>query len=276
MRKYFCTRMSIPRPAVNLFIKCCDICKTKQQTGQKTIPKGKKPIQTIKYNNRGQIDLIDFQSSPDLEYKWILLYKDVKTNFICLRPLQTKRASEVANELLKIFLEIGAPHILQSSNGNEFVEQIIEELRCLWPECVQVRARRTLQIERSEKDIEELLRAWIAQHKLMRWSLGLHYVQWQKNTRFHENSNKCAYKSLFGCDPKAGFGLDNIPQSILSKINEEDDLHLLNLHDNQGQSGEFSGNNLYENQSQSVMENVVIALDQQDLKFVFHEGIKHE
>ncbi|XP_044741411.1 KRAB-A domain-containing protein 2-like [Chrysoperla carnea] len=251
MRKYINSRMSIPRPALNIFLKCCKACDIIKETHQPKV----KVIQPLKYT-RGQIDLIDFQSLPDHEYKWILLYKDIKTNFIFLRPLQTKRASETAIELLKIFLETGAPNILQSSNGPEFVEQIIEELRSLWPECVQVRARRTLQIERSEKNIEELLRAWIAQHKLMRWSLGLYYVQWQKNTNFTENSNKCAYKALFGCEPKAGFGSDNLPQSILTKINEEDDLHLLNLHsNNDGNSAEISGNNYYEHQS-IIVENV--------------------
>ncbi|KAL4119893.1 hypothetical protein QTP88_012653 [Uroleucon formosanum] len=56
------------------------------------------------------------------------LIEDHATKYLYLRPLTSKRATEVAHELLKIFLEQGAPQILQSDNGREFTAKIIEEL----------------------------------------------------------------------------------------------------------------------------------------------------
>ena len=43
-------------------------------------------------------------------------YQDHFTKFSVLRPLKSKRAAEVAYNLLDIFLLLGAPHILQSDN----------------------------------------------------------------------------------------------------------------------------------------------------------------
>ncbi|KAL4113234.1 hypothetical protein QTP88_016893 [Uroleucon formosanum] len=100
-----------------------------------------KPITTADFNERAQIDLVNFQSVPDGKFKWILNYQDHATKFVILRPLESKRATEVANELLSILLTFGAPKILQSDNGREFVNSIINELKDLWPECVIVHGR---------------------------------------------------------------------------------------------------------------------------------------
>lgn len=65
------------------------------------------------WNDRGQVELIDLQSMPDGEYKWLLNYQDLVTKFVHLRPLRSNQTEEVADELLKIFLQSGAPKILQ-------------------------------------------------------------------------------------------------------------------------------------------------------------------
>jgi len=82
-----------------------------------------KPITSNDFNERGQVDLINFnfQSVPDGKYKWILNNQDHNTKFISLRPMESKRAIEVSTHLLSIFLTFGAPSILQSDNGREFV-----------------------------------------------------------------------------------------------------------------------------------------------------------
>ncbi|KRX72939.1 KRAB-A domain-containing protein 2 [Trichinella sp. T6] len=49
--------------------------------------------------------------------------------FCILSPLMLKRAEEVASILLEIFLTFGAPSILQSDNGQEFLHVIIAELK---------------------------------------------------------------------------------------------------------------------------------------------------
>jgi hypothetical protein len=100
-------KYTIPRPA---------ICNFKKNANRKLV---NKPIISKDFNKRGQVDLVDFQSVPDGKFKWILNYQDHSTKFLSLRPLKSKRVSEVANNLLTIFLTFGAPKTLQSETvGN--------------------------------------------------------------------------------------------------------------------------------------------------------------
>ncbi|GFU16239.1 SCAN domain-containing protein 3 [Trichonephila clavipes] len=93
------------------------------------------------FNYRGQVDLVELQSIPDRNYKWLLHYQDHTTKFSFLRPLTSKRAIEVALEQLKIFLEVGCIRILQSDNDRELTAAVIQKLKNLWPTCKIVNGR---------------------------------------------------------------------------------------------------------------------------------------
>ena len=81
------------------------------------------------------------QSMAKAQYKWIMYYQDHLTKFCVLRPLTSKRASEVAYQLLDIFLLLGAPAILQSDNGAEFTANVITEFKQMWPDLVIVHGK---------------------------------------------------------------------------------------------------------------------------------------
>ena len=74
-----------------------------------------------KMDSRAQVDLIDMQSQSDGDRKWTLVYQDHLTKFVQLHPVTSKRAPEIAYQLLDIFSIFRAPSILQSDNGKEFV-----------------------------------------------------------------------------------------------------------------------------------------------------------
>ena len=57
-------------------------------------------------------------------YRFILVYQDHLTKFTILEALQTKSAQEVALKLYNIFSLMSAPLILQSDNGQEFVNKV--------------------------------------------------------------------------------------------------------------------------------------------------------
>ena len=80
-------------------------------------------------NSRCQLDLIDYQSQADGEYKFVLMYQDHLTKFCILKPLKSKRAEEVAYCLIDIFTVFGGPSVLQSDNGHEFRNQTINSLK---------------------------------------------------------------------------------------------------------------------------------------------------
>ncbi len=81
---------------------------------------GIKNIVTKGFSVRGQVDLIDFQSVPDGEFKFLLNYIDHGIKKLTSVPLVAKRASIVAVALLGIFTEQGPPSILQTDIGGEF------------------------------------------------------------------------------------------------------------------------------------------------------------
>ncbi len=102
-------------------------------------------------------------------------------------------ASAVALELFKIFLMQGAPMVLQSDNGREFVNEVIKELKDLWPDCVIVHGRsRHPQynggVERGNFDVEVMIGAWMRENNSVHWGLGCHVVAAQKNDRTGSNS----------------------------------------------------------------------------------------
>jgi hypothetical protein len=77
------------------------------------------------------MDLIDFQTLPDGDYKWLMVYQDHFTKYIQLRPLKNKSAIEIASVLLDIFSIFGVPAILQSDNGREFRNEIVSAFKTM-------------------------------------------------------------------------------------------------------------------------------------------------
>ena len=96
------------------------------------------PLLSRDFGSRSQVDLIDMQSSPQSHFKWIIVYQCHLTRFCIIRPVTSKRAAEVAFQLLDICLLFGAPAILQSDSGSEFTAQVIRELNELWPQLTMV------------------------------------------------------------------------------------------------------------------------------------------
>jgi transposase InsO family protein len=107
-------------------------------------------------------------------------YQDHFTKFSVLRPLKSKKAAEVAYNLLDIFILLGASHILQSDNGREFTANIITDLRSLWQELVIVHGRSRHpqsqgSVERDNADIKEMIISWMNDNDTTQWSKGLRF-----------------------------------------------------------------------------------------------------
>ena len=131
---------NITNDVISLYKSLCVECMKKRK---RITTKGVvvRPIITKDFGSRGQVDLVDMQSMPHNQQKWILVYQDHLTKYCVLRSLTSKRASEVAFQLLDIFLLLGAPHILQSDNGAEFTASVITELKLLWPDLLLVHGK---------------------------------------------------------------------------------------------------------------------------------------
>jgi hypothetical protein len=146
-----------------------------------------------------------------------------------LRPLKSRRAAEVAFHLLDIFSTFGAPYILQSDNGREFTAKIIEDFRSLWPELKIIHGtprhpQSQGSVERGNGDIKDMLRCWLQDNNTNKWSVGLKFVQFQKNRAFHSGIGRSPYEALFGCPAKVGRNSSSIPKELLQTFTDENDL----------------------------------------------------
>jgi hypothetical protein len=74
------------------------------------------------------IDLGTLNVTSPRGHNFILVVVDIFTRFVLLRPLRTKAASDVAEALWGIICDFGAPKIIQSDNGSEFVNQVVSSL----------------------------------------------------------------------------------------------------------------------------------------------------
>ena len=219
---------NVTQESMSLFKSLCVEChrKRKRPTTKGTVVR---PIVSKDFNSRGQVDLIDMQSMKQGEFRWIMVYQDHLTKFCVLRPLISKRAAEVAYPLLDIFLLLGAPCILQSDNGSEFTARIIVELKELWPDLVLVHGKpRHPQsqgsVERANCDIKDMLVAWLGDNDTTDWTIGLKFVQFQKNASHHSGIKCSPFAALLGADAKMGLTSSSLPHEVLSKLQSEDDL----------------------------------------------------
>ena len=222
---------NISREVIKVFIQLCEQCilKKKRSETSKLIVR---PITSSDFNSRGQVDVVDYQSYPDGDFKWVMHYLDHLTKFSILRPLKSKRAVEVAYQLTDIFLLLGAPHILQCDNGREFTANIITELKLLWPELKLVHGRpRHPQsqgsVERENADIKSIIISWTHENNNTHWSEGLRFVQFKKNRSYHRTIDQSPYSALFGSDPKIVLSSSAIPKEILDTLETEEDLNAL-------------------------------------------------
>lgn len=154
--------VNITEKQVTSFVGNCEECKRKRSMPKNSSKLVIKPVISNDFNARAQVDLVDMQSCPDGSYKFIMNYQDHFTKFCIPRPLKTKTASEVAYQLLDIFTILGAPVIIQSDNGREFVAKVIQELADMWTgvKIVHGRARHPQSqgsVERCNQDIKQLI-----------------------------------------------------------------------------------------------------------------------
>ncbi|CAF2396358.1 unnamed protein product [Rotaria sp. Silwood2] len=224
---------NVTEKQVVLFISGCYECKIKKSKPKNSSKLVVQPVISNDFNARGQVDLIDMQSCPDGPFKFILNYQDHFTKFCILRSLKTKTAAEVAYHLLDIFTTFGAPAILQSDNGREFVAKVINELAEMWTglRIVHGRPRHPQSqgsVERSNQDTKQLLEA-----KIGLASTSLHPSIFDSITTEEELQNKLGLQAVDTNtidEVEYNHGVEELFENGHEEIicNEQDDQHLDN------------------------------------------------
>ena len=118
------------------FLKSCNECQLQKckKSLKSTVTK---PLHSPDFASRGQIDVIDMQTTSHVNrpYHSLLVYQDHMTKFVVLRPIKRKTTEEVINQLLYFFL---VPLTFYRATTVDSSRMFIWEERMarkLWPGC---------------------------------------------------------------------------------------------------------------------------------------------
>ena len=56
------------------------------------------------------------------------------------------------------------------------------------------------------------------------WSVGLKFVQFEKNSSLHSGIQRSPYATMFGCGAKVGLTSSSLPIELVERMQNEDDL----------------------------------------------------
>ena len=237
---------SVPEWAIKAFTDRCAHC-VELSLMAKNPPAGHKPIISEVYGQRGQADLIDYQSMCYNGLKFLLVYQDHFSKFVDCRPLPDKRKRTVARALLEILTLLGAPRILHTDNGTEFdglaldvpladwnIDEVIDEIALLWPECMMVKGAPRHSpsqgsVERANRKFRRQIRSWLHSNRENEckndWPTASMFARYNINTAYHHGIRNLPYKLVFGQNPICGIrGLPLLSEDLASTLHTEEDL----------------------------------------------------
>jgi transposase InsO family protein len=199
----------LPSTVIDLFLQCCTSCMIRKNVKATVTPTA---IISIGFLTRLQIDLIDFRTRPDKEFKWILHCQDHYSKYSWGYPLISKEAEPIANYLLQLFYQFGPCKILQSDNGREFTAVIIKNLQNVWPGLVIINGRpRHPQsqglVERGNATLCQVLGKFMEDQNTTSWTKCLLPALYSMNTSLARGVQMAPYEVVFGQKPRADYEL---------------------------------------------------------------------
>lgn len=222
---------NIPSEVIKLFLGFCESCVLKKYVVHKGLVS--QPIISHRFNEHVQVDLVDMQGQPCDEFRFFLVYQDHFTKLVQIWPLKRKTAKSVAAIIFNCISVFGVPQILQSDNGREFKNKVLEKL------CELLKIKRVSGlprhsqtnggVERANQDIENMLVTWKADNPDLPWTTGLKFVQMYKNSALCAPLKMSPFEATFGCKMLNGLANTIIPQEIFAETNSESDLKKLNV-----------------------------------------------
>ena len=165
--------------------------------------RGFHPMQSISASQPGDhlmIDLITMTKSSD-DMNYILVIIDVFSGFVILFALHEKDAETIATKLWDVICLIGPPKIIQSDQGSEFVNAIIQSL--LRHEGISHRVITAYhpetdgKVERCNSTVRSTINKMVRGMHVY-WPLYLSFVQLSINSKVSELTLSTPFSLMFG------------------------------------------------------------------------------
>ena len=169
-----------------------------------TVKEGYHPLQTISADmpmDHMEVDMIGPLPESSDGYTQILSVVDVFTGYVVIRALKSKSMEEVTTALWSIFCEYGTPKILQSDNGTEFVNQLIQQLTELYGIdhrlITAYHPRANGLVERQNKEISRGLKKRLEGAK-DRWQEWIPMIQLGMNCKEISRTGSTPFSLMYG------------------------------------------------------------------------------
>jgi transposase InsO family protein len=147
-----------------------------------------------------QVDLAQLPTSLE-GYRYCLVLVDVFTGFVVLEPIADKEASTIARAIWKICCVLGVPKILQSDNGREFSNKIVNTLCRLTginrKFIAPYNPRADGKVERVVKVVKDTIVKLLHGASAL-WPLYIPYVQLVYNNKVRELTGSSPFSLMFG------------------------------------------------------------------------------
>lgn len=222
---------NITAEMIKIFLELCESCVLKQYS--KNAGFVTNPIISNSFNKHIQADLVDMQGQECQEYRHFIVYQDHFTKLVQIRPLKRKTAKATTSAIFDFFMSLGAPDILQTDNGREFKNKLLESICCLMGVTMRHGKPRHSEanggVERANQDIEKMLCTWKADNPHLSWVTGLQFVQMFKNKSLCAPIKMSPFEATFGCKMIQGLKDSTLPKEFFATTNTEDDLQVLGL-----------------------------------------------
>jgi hypothetical protein len=158
-----------------------------------------KPVLSDASHKHYQIDLIDIRSlgRKNSGYKYILNCVDIFSKYGQSEALKTKTEGEVIEALKRIFERMGKPRILQSDNGGEFKNKVMdaygeeEDFKIIHSQ--PYRSTSQGQVERWNRTIRNKLNSLMTENQTTRWVDYLPDVVKRYNDTIHSSTQEKPY-----------------------------------------------------------------------------------
>lgn len=146
-----------------------------------------------------QVDLA-FMPVTLLGESAILVVVDVFTGFIWLRTLREQGASSVAKELFDIFCDFGFPRIVQSDNGREFVNSVLQTTCRLFGVNQRLISKYHPQADGKVERVNQTVKTTIVKYfnnKPAQWPFYVRFVQLCYNMKIAELTQSTPMSLMF-------------------------------------------------------------------------------
>ena len=110
---------------ISRFVKRCETWQIRTKNPDKTI--AIKYIESDEVKERFQVDLVQLSGYLHLERRYLCNCADHLSKFACSRVIKHKTKEVVLAAIKEIFTIMGVPKIIQSDNGGEFKNSILDQ-----------------------------------------------------------------------------------------------------------------------------------------------------